>query len=183
MLGFSESLALELEMLGHRHVHVTAVCPSYVTTGLFEGARPPRTTRLLTAERVAELTLRAVLRNRPTVRTPWLVAVTPAMKAAAVPGVLSRGGGARREHQHAQVARARTDPSRIQRARDASRATTATPVRAADGSRPSSGHRAFPVLIHVRINATSLAGSRPPGGMLPPRMRGIARPMNSRTPT
>src|SRR5262249_47081726 len=61
VLGFSESLALEMELLGHRHVHVACVCPSYVTTGLFDGARPPRTTRMLTADRVADLTVRAVL--------------------------------------------------------------------------------------------------------------------------
>ena len=80
VLGFSESLALELELQGHRHVHVTAVCPSYVRTGLFQGARAPRFTHLLTPKRVADLTVRAVLRNRPVVRTPWLVSVTPAMK-------------------------------------------------------------------------------------------------------
>jgi len=80
VIGFSESLALELELQGHRHVHVTSVCPSYVATGLFDGAKAPRTTRLLTAERVAELTVRAVLANRPYVRAPWLVKFTPAMK-------------------------------------------------------------------------------------------------------
>jgi short-subunit dehydrogenase len=41
VLGFSESLAVELALEGHRHVHVTAVCPSYVATGLFDGVRPP----------------------------------------------------------------------------------------------------------------------------------------------
>jgi all-trans-retinol dehydrogenase (NAD+) len=81
VIGFSESLALELELQGHGHVHVTSICPSYVTTGLFDGAKAPRTTRLLTAERVAELTVRAVLANKPVVRTPWLVAATPVMKA------------------------------------------------------------------------------------------------------
>jgi all-trans-retinol dehydrogenase (NAD+) len=80
VLGFSESLLLELELQGHRHVHVTAVCPSYVSTGLFDGARAPRMTRLLTPERVADRTVRAVLRNRPLVRMPWLATVTPAMK-------------------------------------------------------------------------------------------------------
>ena len=80
VIGFSESLALELDMLGHRHVHVTSICPSYVSTGLFDGARAPRMTRLLTPDRVAELTVRAVLANKPTVRTPWLVAMTPALK-------------------------------------------------------------------------------------------------------
>jgi all-trans-retinol dehydrogenase (NAD+) len=80
VIGFSESLILELEMLGHRHVHVTTLCPSYVTTGLFEGARAPLTTRLLAPDRVADLVARAVLANRKFVKTPWLVKVTPALK-------------------------------------------------------------------------------------------------------
>ena len=80
VLGFSESLDQELRLQRHRHVHVTAVCPSYVSTGLFEGARAPRTTRLLTPERVADLTVRGILANRPSVRTPWLARVTPALK-------------------------------------------------------------------------------------------------------
>jgi short-subunit dehydrogenase len=80
VLGFSESLALELELEGHHHVHVTAVCPSYVATGLFDGARPPLGTRLLTAERVAERTVAAVLADRPRVSMPWLSQVTPVLK-------------------------------------------------------------------------------------------------------
>jgi short-subunit dehydrogenase len=80
VLGFSESLALELDLQGHRHVHVTAICPSYVATGLFDGARPPAGTKLLTPEVVAEQTLGAVLRNQPSVRMPWLVQATPALK-------------------------------------------------------------------------------------------------------
>jgi short-subunit dehydrogenase len=80
VIGFSESLRLELEQQGRRHVHVTAMCPSYVSTGLFEGARPPMFTRMLTAERLADKTVNAVLSNREVVRTPWLVAVTPFLK-------------------------------------------------------------------------------------------------------
>jgi short-subunit dehydrogenase len=80
VIGFTESLMLELELMGHRHVHVTAVCPSYVATGLFDGAKAPLTTSLLTADKVAELVTRAVLRNKRFVRTPWLVRTTPALK-------------------------------------------------------------------------------------------------------
>lgn len=80
VLGFSESLALELELQGHGHVHVTSICPSYVSTGLFDGAKAPFMTRLLTADRVAALTLRGVLANKPHVRAPWLAAVTPILK-------------------------------------------------------------------------------------------------------
>jgi all-trans-retinol dehydrogenase (NAD+) len=80
VIGFSESLALELELQGHGHVHVTTICPSYVATGLFDGAKAPLFTQLLTAERVADLTTRAVLANKPHVRAPWLAAVTPVLK-------------------------------------------------------------------------------------------------------
>ena len=80
VLGFSESLALELEQQGIGHVHVTAVCPSYVATGMFEGVRAPFTTRLLTPERVAGLVHDAVLADRLHVLTPWLVQATPLLK-------------------------------------------------------------------------------------------------------
>jgi short-subunit dehydrogenase len=85
VLGFSESIRLELIEQGRRHVHVTAVCPGYVGTGMFEGARALRLTRLLTPERIADLTVRAVLRNRTMVMTPWVVALGPTLR-----GVLPR---------------------------------------------------------------------------------------------
>jgi short-subunit dehydrogenase len=81
VIGFSESVRAELNERGQRHVGVTTVCPSYVGTGLFDGARPPLTTRVLTPERVAELTVRAVRRRRSWVLTPWLVKITPAAAA------------------------------------------------------------------------------------------------------
>jgi short-subunit dehydrogenase len=80
VIGFSESLDLEMEMLGHRHVHVTTVCPSYVSTGLFDGARPPLLTSMLTPEKLGDLVTRAVLANRKKVLAPWLVKLTPPLK-------------------------------------------------------------------------------------------------------
>jgi short-subunit dehydrogenase len=80
VLGFTESLALELELQGPGHVHVTAICPSYVATGLFDGASAPRMTKLLTPDRIADLTVRAILTNRRVVRTPFLVQLTPFLR-------------------------------------------------------------------------------------------------------
>ena len=80
VIGFSESMRLELAQQGRRHVHVSTICPSYVATGLFDGVKPPTLTRMLTAERLADKTVRAVLTNRETMRTPWLVKVTPFLK-------------------------------------------------------------------------------------------------------
>jgi short-subunit dehydrogenase len=85
VLGFSESIRLELLEQGRRHVRVTTVCPGYVGTGMFRGARALRLTRILTPERVADLTVRAVLRNREMVMTPWVVALGPTLR-----GVLPR---------------------------------------------------------------------------------------------
>jgi NAD(P)-dependent dehydrogenase (short-subunit alcohol dehydrogenase family) len=81
VIGFTDSIRLELKMQGYRHVRATAVCPSYVGTGMFDGARAPRLTRILTPEKVARLTVRAIKRNRPYVLTPWLVKLTPPLKA------------------------------------------------------------------------------------------------------
>ena len=82
VIGFSDSLRQELRLQGHAHVGVTTVCPGYVSTGLFRGARSPRTTRPLTPERLAALVLRAVKRNRPWVLVPWMIKITPFVKGA-----------------------------------------------------------------------------------------------------
>ena len=70
VLGFSESLREELRELGHRHVGITAVCPGYISTGLFDGAKPARLTRWLTADEVADAVVRAVERGREFVMLP-----------------------------------------------------------------------------------------------------------------
>ncbi len=79
-IGFSESIRQELSRRGLGHVGVTVVCPSYVETGLFDGATPPKGTRFLTAEKVAKLTVRGVRRGKPFVRTPWLAKIAPPMR-------------------------------------------------------------------------------------------------------
>jgi short-subunit dehydrogenase len=69
-LGFSESLREELKLAGHHHVRVTAVCPSYVATGLFDGARPPLFTGVLQPEDVARAVRRAAERGTEFVLLP-----------------------------------------------------------------------------------------------------------------
>jgi all-trans-retinol dehydrogenase (NAD+) len=80
VIGFSESIDLELRRQGHTHVHVTTVCPGVVSTGLFDGTRPMRLTRTLRADDVAEAVVKGVLRNSSYVRTPWLVKVAPILR-------------------------------------------------------------------------------------------------------
>src|SRR4051794_4225529 len=38
-IGWSDSVRLELEQAGHKHVRMTTVCPTYINTGMFEGAQ------------------------------------------------------------------------------------------------------------------------------------------------
>jgi len=73
VLGFCESLREELHVLGQRHVGITAVCPTYIKTGLFDGAEPSRLTGWLTAEEVADAVVRAVEKRREFVMLPWLI--------------------------------------------------------------------------------------------------------------
>lgn len=79
-LGFSESIQAELVELGHRHVHVTAVCPGYVSTGMFEGATAPLLTPWLTPDQIADKVVEAVLHNRTHVREPFMVKTIPALR-------------------------------------------------------------------------------------------------------
>ncbi len=87
VVHFSDSLREELRVRGHRHVGVSTICPSYISTGLFEGAKPARFTWLLSPESVAASVVRAIERHRKTVLLPWPVA---AMYAATkwLPGSL-----------------------------------------------------------------------------------------------
>ncbi|MBW2162358.1 MAG: SDR family oxidoreductase [Deltaproteobacteria bacterium] len=80
VIGFSESIRAELKVLGHEHVHVTIVCPSYIGTGMFKGAAAPKATSILEPEFIAEKVVRAVERNRIHVLEPWMVKITPLLR-------------------------------------------------------------------------------------------------------
>jgi short-subunit dehydrogenase len=80
VIGFSESIRSELKVLGHEHVHVTIVCPSYIGTGMFEGAAAPKATNILEPDFIAEKVIRAVERNRIHVLEPWMVKITPLLR-------------------------------------------------------------------------------------------------------
>lgn len=72
-VGWSDSLRLELERAGHRHVAVTTFCPSYVSTGMFAGARGPLGTPIMTPEQAVDAAWTGMLSARPMVLRPWSV--------------------------------------------------------------------------------------------------------------
>jgi short-subunit dehydrogenase len=79
-LGFSESLAAEMRLLGHRHLCVTALCPSYIDTGMFAGVRMPRFFKMYTPEYIAGRALRAVQRKQELVLLPWYANLSPLVR-------------------------------------------------------------------------------------------------------
>jgi short-subunit dehydrogenase len=80
VIGFSESIRAELRLMGHKHVHSTVACPSYISTGMFEGAEAPKATSILDPSYLAEKVVRGVERNRVQVLEPWMVKITPLLR-------------------------------------------------------------------------------------------------------
>jgi short-subunit dehydrogenase len=78
--GWSDSLRLELEQARHTHVRVTTVNPSYIATGMFEGARAMLLTPILTPEFVTARVWAAMKRGAPRVVLPWTVYLSVALK-------------------------------------------------------------------------------------------------------
>lgn len=73
LIGWSESLRLELTRGGNGHVAVTTFCPSFVSTGMFEGARGPLLTPIMTPEQASGAAWEGMLAGTPMVLRPWTV--------------------------------------------------------------------------------------------------------------
>lgn len=80
VIGFGESIRAELKLQGHEHVHHTIVCPSYIGTGMFEGAAAPKATHILEPTELAEKVVQAVERNKIHLLEPFMVKLTPLLR-------------------------------------------------------------------------------------------------------
>lgn len=80
VVGWSESVRLELEQAGHEHVRVTTVCPYYIKTGMFDGAHSAPLLPLLEPEEVVDETWRSMLKGKPLVVMPRTVLLSEALK-------------------------------------------------------------------------------------------------------
>ncbi|GGE84308.1 SDR family NAD(P)-dependent oxidoreductase [Mycetocola zhadangensis] len=80
LIGWSDSVRLELERSGNGHVKITTFCPSYVTTGMFEGARGPLMTPLLAPDVAVQRAWQAMLSGKPFRLTPWTVGLARGLK-------------------------------------------------------------------------------------------------------
>ncbi|TFD70869.1 SDR family NAD(P)-dependent oxidoreductase [Cryobacterium gelidum] len=80
LIGWSDSLRLELVQQGYGQVKVTTVCPSYIDTGMFAGARGPLLTPLMTPEYVVDRVWRAMLAGKPQLLLPWTVNLSKVLR-------------------------------------------------------------------------------------------------------
>lgn len=78
--GWSDSVRLELQQAGHAHVKVLTVNPSYIATGMFEGAQGMLLTPILTPEYVTDKVWRAMKRGAARLILPWTVYLSNALK-------------------------------------------------------------------------------------------------------
>ncbi|HWY23459.1 MAG TPA: SDR family oxidoreductase [Nevskia sp.] len=78
--GWSDSVRLELEQAGHSHVRVTTVNPTYISTGMFEGAKTMLFTPVMTPEYVTARVWAAMKSGRARLILPWTVYFSSALR-------------------------------------------------------------------------------------------------------
>jgi all-trans-retinol dehydrogenase (NAD+) len=81
VIGLAESLRLELRRDGAAGIGTTIVCPSFIDTGMFPAAAPPRLAPWLKPDALAERIVAAVKAERRYVREPALVKLIPLLRA------------------------------------------------------------------------------------------------------
>ena len=84
VIGWSDSLRLEMER-DDTGVHVTTVMPSYISTGMFDGVKPPLFTPTMTPDYIVDKIMDAVRDNEVILQEPFMVKSLPLLK-----GVLPR---------------------------------------------------------------------------------------------
>lgn len=87
VIGWSDSVRLELKQAGLDRVKVTTVCPYYVRTGMFEGARSAPLLPLLDPADVVDEAWSAMLAGRPFVVLPRTVMLSEMLKGVLPTGV------------------------------------------------------------------------------------------------
>ncbi len=87
VIGWSDSVRLELQQAGHDHVKVTTVCPYYTDTGMFEGAKSAPLLPILDPNEVVDEAWKATLAGRPFVVLPRTVQLSEMLKGVVPTGV------------------------------------------------------------------------------------------------
>jgi len=93
LIGWSDSLRLELEQADHANVKVTTVAPSYISTGMFAGARGPLLAPVMSPEYVVDRVWRAMIAGKPLLMLPRAVGLARALKGMLPTRVWDAVGG------------------------------------------------------------------------------------------
>ncbi|MBP3035742.1 SDR family NAD(P)-dependent oxidoreductase [Arthrobacter sp. zg-ZUI100] len=80
VIGWSDSLRLELAESGNGHVMVTTLIPSYIKTGMFAGARGPLMTPLMEPAYVVDRAWAALMAGKARIQLPWTVPLGSALR-------------------------------------------------------------------------------------------------------
>jgi short-subunit dehydrogenase len=80
VIGWSDSVRLELKQAGHDHVKVTTVCPYYTRTGMFDGASSAPLLPILEPSEVVAEAWKAMLAGRSFVVLPKTVMLSEMLK-------------------------------------------------------------------------------------------------------
>ena len=81
VFSFTESLYIEFKKEKYDHIGITAVCPAFVNTGMFDGVKEPIFIPMLKAERLAKKIIKAVIKNKLFVLEPAFIKIIPGLKA------------------------------------------------------------------------------------------------------
>ncbi len=80
VIGWSDSVRLELKQAGFDHVKVTTVCPYYVNTGMFDGAKSAPLLPILEPAEVVDESWKGMLDGEAFVVLPRTVMLSEALK-------------------------------------------------------------------------------------------------------
>jgi short-subunit dehydrogenase len=80
LIGWSDSVRLELKQQGFDNVKVTTVCPSYISTGMFEGVKGPLMTPIMQPEYVVNRVWNSMRSGKPMLMLPWTVHLSKVLK-------------------------------------------------------------------------------------------------------
>jgi all-trans-retinol dehydrogenase (NAD+) len=80
LIGWSDSLRLELKREGYPQVAVTTVAPSYISTGMFEGVKGPLMTPIMKPEYVVDRVWSAMISGKSFLMLPWSVHLSKLLK-------------------------------------------------------------------------------------------------------
>lgn len=80
LVSITDSMRMEMKRLGKKGVKFTLVCPGFVNTGMFEGAKPPGFTRWLDPDYMADKIYEGFKRNRTVVAEPLASKLAPGFR-------------------------------------------------------------------------------------------------------